>query len=332
MKTLGKVLIGIVVVLAVLLTAGWLSLRRPEIPWPTLQAKYANSASRFMDLPGGLKVHYRDQGRRDGPVIVLVHGFGASLHTWEPWVARLGSEYRIITLDLPGFGLTSAPEGYTLKRTDFVDVVDQVTARLGVTKFVLGGNSMGGGVAWNFALAHPDKLQGLVLVDAAGWPQQREDGRHGPFIFKVLKNPVGRFLVKDLDTSSMTRAGLQDAFAPTPEMVDEAMVARYVEMSRAPGHKAIILGLMGGFDPADAASKEKLGRITAPTLIMHGDTDKLIPVSDAALFGEAIPGSTVIVYKAVGHVPMEQIADRSAADLDAWLKTKVWPETPKAKP
>ena len=166
MKTLGRVLIGIVVVLAVLLAGGWLALRRPDLPWPTLQAKYANAASRYMDLPGGVKIHYRDQGRRDGPTIVMVHGFGASLQTWEPWVQRLGSQYRIITLDLPGFGLTSAPKGYILSRTGFVDVVDGVTTRLGATKFVLVGNSMGGGVAWNYALKHPDKLQGLVLVDA----------------------------------------------------------------------------------------------------------------------------------------------------------------------
>lgn len=328
MKTLGRILIGVVVIIAVVLVGGWLALRRPDIPWPTLQAKYANSASRYIDLPGGLKVHYRDQGRRDGPTIVMVHGFAASLHTWEPWVQRLGSRYRIITLDLPGFGLTSAPEGYTLTRSGFVDVVDGVTTKLGVTKFVLAGNSMGGGVAWNYALKHPDKLQGLVLVDAAGWPQQRDDGKDGPFIFKVLRNPVGRFLIGDLDTTAMTRAGLKDAFAPTPDMVDDAMVARYVEMSRAPGHRDIILNLMGGFDPADAATNEKLSAIAVPTLVMHGDTDKLIPVSHAALFGDAIPGSTVIIYPRVGHVPMEQIADRSAADLDAWLQAKVWPTPP----
>lgn len=325
MKSLGRILIGIVVVLAVLLTGGWLALRRPDVPWPTLQAKYANTASRYMDLPGGLKVHYRDQGKRDGPTLVLVHGFAASLHTWEPWVQRLGSQYRIITLDLPGFGLTSAPEGYTLPPTGFVDVVDQVTRNLGAERFVLVGNSMGGGVAWNYALVHPERLEGLVLVNSGGWRDRSEEDRDGPLVFKVLANPVGRFLLKDLDSSALTRAGLRDAFAPTPEMVDEAMVARYVEMSRAPGHKQIILTMMTSSDPDDAASKGKLAAISTPTLVMHGDTDKLIPVAHAALFGAAIPGATVIIYPKVGHVPMEQIADRSATDLDAWLRSKVWP-------
>lgn len=328
MKTLGKVLVGLLVAVAVVLVGGWLMLRRPEIPWSTLEAKYATPASKYLTLSDGVRVHYRDQGRADGPVLVMVHGFAANLETWEPWVQRLGKDYRIITLDLPGHGLTRAPDGYTLKRSGFVDIVDEATRKLGVEKFVLIGNSMGGGVTWNYALAHPDRVQGIVLVDAAGWPQKREDGRDGPFIFKVLKNPVGRFLVKDLDTSAMTRAGLRDAFEPQPDLATEAMAARYVEMSRAPGHKEIILGLMSGYDPADSATTEKLAAIRVPTLVMHGDTDRLIPVEAARRFGDAIKGSKVVIYEKTGHIPMEQVADRSAADLDAWLKATVFVAKP----
>lgn len=328
MKTLGKVLIGILVVIAVVLVGGWFALRRADIPYATLEAKYANAASRYVELDNGVRVHYRDQGRRDGPVLVMVHGFSASLHTWEPWVQRLGADYRIVTLDLPGHGLTRAPEGFAQTRLGYVPIVEATTRKLGLEKFVLIGNSMGGGVTWNYALAHPDRVQGIVLVDAAGWPRQGDEGKDGPLVFKVLRNPVGRALLKDLDVSAMTRAGLRDAFEPTPDMADDAMVARYVDMARAPGHRDIILGLMSAFDPAESATPDKLAKIAVPTLVMHGDTDKLIPVGDAKRFGDAIPGATVIVYEKTGHVPMEQIADRSAADLDAWLKAKVFPVKP----
>lgn len=328
MRPWAKVLVGLLVAIAVVLVGGWLMLRRPDIPWATLDAKYATPASKWLTLSDGVRVHYRDQGKADGPVLVLVHGFSANLETWEPWVARLGKDYRIISLDLPGHGLTRAPEGYTMKRSGFVDVVDETTRKLGVDRFVLAGNSMGGGVTWNYALAHPDRLQGIVLVNAAGWVEPREDGREGPFIFKVLRNPVGRALLKDLDVSAMTRAGLRDAFEPEPDLATDAMVDRYVEMARAPGHRDIILGLMSGYDPADAATREKLAAIAVPTLVMHGTEDRLIPVSAAGLFGEAIPGAKVIIYDRVGHVPMEQIADRSAADLQAWLKTAVFPAKP----
>lgn len=328
MKTLGKILVGLLVVVAVVLVGGWLALRRPAIPFEALEAKYATPASRYVDLPGEMRVHYRDQGNPNGPALVLIHGFSANLETWEPWVQRLGGEYRIISLDLPGHGLTRTPEGFTLPRSGFVKVVDDTTHKLGVEKFVLVGNSMGGGVAWNYALAHPERVQGIVLVDAAGWPREAAAKDDGPVAFKILRNPVGRFLVRDLDTTAMTRAGLRDAFEPQPDLATEAMVTRYVEMARAPGHKDVILGLMSGFDPAEAATQEKLGKITAPTLVMHGDTDRLIPVGDAKRFGDAIPDSTVIIYEKTGHIPMEQVADRSAKDLDDWLKTKVFPPRP----
>lgn len=325
MKTVGKVLIGLVVAIAVVLVGGWLMLRRPDVPYATLEAKYATPASKYLTLSDGVRVHYRDQGKADGPVLVLVHGFSANLETWEPWVARLGKDYRIITLDLPGHGLTRAPDGYTLKRSGFVDIVDETTRKLGVEKFVLAGNSMGGGVTWNYALAHPDRVQGIVLVDAAGWPRDGADKDEGPVAFKILRNPLGRAIVKDLDASAMTKAGLRDAFEPQPDLATDAMVTRYVEMARAPGHKDIILNLMSSYDPADAATKEKLAAIKVPTLVLHGDTDKLIPVSAAAKFGEAIPGSKVVIYEKTGHIPMEQVADKSAADLADWLRTSVFP-------
>ena len=112
LRAIGRFVLWTFVVLLVLLAGAWVLLQRPAIPFATLEARYANPASRYMDLPGGLHVHYRDQGNPKGPPIVMVHGFSASLHTWEPWVARLGKDYRIVTLDLPAHGLTRAPATY----------------------------------------------------------------------------------------------------------------------------------------------------------------------------------------------------------------------------
>lgn len=324
MKTFGKIVLWLLAALVVLIVIGWFALQRPDTPYATLEANYANAESEFMDLPNGVRAHYRDEGNPDGPVLVMVHGFSASLHTWEPWVERLKADYRIVSLDLPGHGLTRAPEGYnpTMAGAGFTGHVDAVTQRLGVDRFTLIGNSMGGGVSWGYALEHPEKLEGLVLVNSAGWP---EDGAQEdePMVFKVLANPVGRALIGKIDSTSMVRGGLRAAFEPTPDMADEAMVQRYVQMARAPGHRDVILSLMTGYAERPIATKEKLAAIKVPTLIMHGDTDKLIPVGDAQKFADAIPGSTLIVYPQTGHVPMEQIADKSAADLREWLRTKV---------
>lgn len=331
MKTLGKIVIGLLVLVLLVLVIGWFTLRRPDIPYAQLEAKYGGATSKYMGIPGGIRAHYRDQGNSAGPTLVLVHGFSASLHTWEPWVERLGYDYRIITIDLPGHGLTRAPEGYAPSIDGYVDYVNAVTERLGVYKFVLVGNSMGGATAWQYALRHPEKLDGLVLVDAGGWPENPEDAGKEPVAFKLLANPVGRALLRDLDGTSLTRQGLRAAFEPTPDMADDKMVTRYVELARAPGHRDIILGIMAGYKDRPIATPRKLAAIKTPTLVMQGDTDRLVAPEHGRQFAEAIPGSTLIMYEKTGHIPMEQVADKSALDLKAWLDAKVYPQA-EAKP
>lgn len=305
--------------LAVGLASLWLAAcTAPDIAYDKLEAKYASPASRYMDLPGGLRVHYRDQGPRDAPTLVLVHGFSASLHAWEPWVQRLSGDYRIVSLDLPGHGLTRAPDDYAPSTDNSVAVVDQLATRLDLPPFVLGGNSMGGGVAWNYALAHPDRLRGLVLVDAAGWPDPDRKSEGSPVVFKLLGNPVGRWFLRNADPGLFAEKGLKQAYLDEG-LVTPELVTRYVELARAPGHRAILTGGRGG--PQRPVTPDTFKAIHTPTLVMTGEQDALIPAASARGLAAAIPGAKLIAYPGVGHVPMEQIPDRSAADLRAWLAT-----------
>lgn len=326
MKTLGRGLLIAMALIVVLAVTGWLLLQRPDIPFQTLDARYASPASRFMDLPGGLHVHYRDEGRRAGPTLVLVHGYSASLQAWEPWVRALSSDYRVISLDLPGHGLTRADQGYAGGRQGYGAIIDQVATRLGAPHFTLVGNSMGGAVAWTYAVDHPGRLDGLVLVDAAGWPST---GDSQVMIFRVLRYPLGRALLKNIDTRPLVRQGLQAGYVD-PKLVTPQLIDRYVDLARGPGHRDILLSLQTV--PSRPASPALLARITAPTLVMFGQQDKLIPVADGRRFADAIPGATLITYPGVGHVPMEQIPERSAADLKAWLTARVYPAATKPKP
>jgi hypothetical protein len=134
---------------------GYLAMLRPDIPYARLEAKYANTASRFVDLPGGVHLHYRDQGNPSGPPVVMIHGFSASLHAWEPWVARLGRDYRIITLDLPGHGLTRAPAGYDPAIGAYADLVDDFARRLGLGQFHGRRGGLGRRVATSRRCARP---------------------------------------------------------------------------------------------------------------------------------------------------------------------------------
>jgi pimeloyl-ACP methyl ester carboxylesterase len=320
LKALGVVLL---VVVALVVVAG-LALLRPDISYARLQQKYGVPSDNYMQMPDGVLVHYRDEGPRDGRTLVLVHGFSASLIDWDAWAAPLSKRYRVIQLDLPGHGMTRAPAGYQASTDGYADLIDALAARLRPTRFVLIGNSMGGGVAWNFAVRHPGWLSGLVLVDAGGWPHQAgERGQKGgPIIFRLLGNPVARAVLSHIDIKPLIGQGLKSAFL-NPDLVTPAVIDRYADFARAPGHRAILLSIQNrspGRNPiADLAG------IQTPTLVMHGQQDRLIPFADGQGFARTIPGAVLIAYPNVGHVPMEQVPERSANDLDRWLRAKVWP-------
>jgi pimeloyl-ACP methyl ester carboxylesterase len=313
-------LVGLV---ALVLAGGYFALKRADIPYETLAATYESAASRYVDLPGAIRVHYRDEGLQsaDAPTLLLIHGFSASLHTWEPWVQRLGDTYRIVTLDLPGHGLTRAPAGYQANIGAFRDVVDEFARQQQLDRFILGGSSMGGNVAWEYALAHPERVEGLILVGAAGWEDTRAEVQDEPTIFQLLRNPIIGPLMRDLDNTALIRQGLEAGFYD-PTLVDDAMVARYTDTARAPGHRDILLQITLGFRNRDFATPERLQPLAAmPVLVLHGDTDRLVPPEHGRNFANAISSATLVMYDNVGHIPQEEIPDRSAADVRAFVDT-----------
>jgi pimeloyl-ACP methyl ester carboxylesterase len=321
MKTFLRVTGIAVLVVAGMLAVGAVALVRPDIPYAQLQKKYGAPGDNYMEMPGGVLVHYRDEGPRSGRMLMLVHGFAASLMDWDAWAGPLATRYRVIRLDLPGQGLTRAPAGYRAGADRNADLIDALATRLLAPRFVLVGNSMGGAVAWNFAIRHAGWLDGLVLVDAGGWPH-RTAQKDGPVIFSLMGNPIARAVLRRIEIRPLIGQGLKSAFLD-PHLVTSSVIDRYADFARAPGHRDILLsGQEGG---ASRTTVADLKTIKAPTLVMHGEADRLIPFADGQAFANAIPGADLIAYPHVGHVPMEQIPARSANDLDQWLRTKVWP-------
>jgi pimeloyl-ACP methyl ester carboxylesterase len=248
---------------------------------------------------------------------LLIHGFSASLHTWSPWVERLGDEYRILSLDLPGHGLTRAPAGYHASIEAFRDEVAAFVQAQGLTRFALAGNSMGGHVAWEYALAHPEQIEALVLVDSAGWPETPTE--NGAIAFQLLRNPVASAIMRDLDKTSLVRQGLIAGFPAHPELVDDAMVTRFTELARAPGHRDIIFTLFREVDARPMATPERLSALGMPVLVMHGAEDALIPLAHGEQFHNAIAGSQLSVFEGAGHMPQTEIPDESAMAIREFL-------------
>lgn len=311
-------------IILIVASIGWLSMRRADIPYTTLENLYTSEASDFLTLRDGLKVHYRDEGPRTGKPLVLVHGFAASLHTWEPWVERLKQDYRVISLDLPGHGLTRTPAPEKMNIPYFAEAVGEVASQLGAEDYVIVGNSMGGATAWQFAISRQDMIDGLVLIASSGWQEQQVTGDK-PLIFRILANKYARAVVKELDLKALIRGGLEDSFAD-PAFATEEMVDRYAYLARAPGHRDGILALMSG-EERMPASVLTLRKINVPTLVLQGDQDAVVSPKGAPKFQDAIPGSELIIYKDIGHLPQEEAAEQSVADLIEFLDRRVWPET-----
>jgi pimeloyl-ACP methyl ester carboxylesterase len=290
----------------------------PDTDAAAMKAKYGGGASQFAELQPGLNVHYRDQGKPDGRVLLLIHGSNASLHTWEPWVQRLGSDYRIISLDLPGHGLTGSHPGGVYDYPVFVEVVDRLMIKLGITKAVIGGNSMGGGTAWMFALAHPEKTEALLLVDAAGAPAWQS--KKTPIGFRMMRMPVVKELARFIAPRSMFESSIRTSMS-VQSKIDDTLIDRYWELNRYPGNRQATMKRFALQHNNHPAAKRSLAAIKVPVMIMWGEEDNLIPVSSAGWFADALPRANVVTYAKVGHIPMEEVPDRSAADVKAWLNT-----------
>lgn len=295
----------------------------PDIPHEVLVEKYGQAPSKFLPLPSGANVHYRDQGNLNGPVLVMLHGSNASLHTWEPWVAQLGDTFRMISLDLPSHGLTGAIPSNDYSQDAMARFVDEFTRTLGVDRFALAGNSMGGGIAARFALIYPQRLTHLILIDASGMSTKMpQDPGLG---FRIARTPVIQNLMLYVTPRSLFESSLKTAIYDDA-LVTPAMVDRYWELNRHAGNRPATLKRFQL--PQDTYIQEHVSEITTPTLILWGDQDTLTPRDMGEGYNAAIKGSKLIIYREVGHLPMEEAPDRSARAVRDFLTPPPMAVTP----
>ena len=308
-------LLGIVLMLTALVVA--LS-RAPDRPVQTLVARWAPPPSDFIELRGQL-VHLRDVGPRgDAEPIVLLHGTSASLHTWEGWVHELKDRRRVISFDLPGFGLTGPFAGQYAAddyRSDtYARFVLDLLDALKLPRVALGGNSLGGEVAWRVATLAPGRVSRLILVDASGLPFTPQSI---PLGFAAARLPVVGWLGQHLLPRELVAQSVASVYGD-PSRLTPALVDRYFELALREGNRRALgqrLRQLG--DGSDAPAR--LAAIRQPTLILWGERDRLIPPSTARDFAQRIAGSTLVLLPGLGHVPQEEDPARSLQPVKAFL-------------
>lgn len=305
------VLVGL---LFLTLLVAWLALRGPDIPAGELRSRFGGPDDHYLPL-GEITLHYRDEGPQTAPALVLVHGYGDSFTAWEKWVPLLKDRYRLIQVDMPGHGLTEAPATTALNAEGYADLLDELAATLQLPPFAVVGNSMGGAVAWQLALRHPQRLNALILLDAAGWPSPSL-AQSPSLAFRILQHPIGRWALEHIDNRPLIEQGLR-AQVHDQNVITTAQIDRWAAFQRLPGHRPILMSARPGAHLL--ATPEALARIGVPTLVIHGQSDTLIPVASSQGFAGAIPGARLIVYPDSGHLPQWEVPEKSARDVDAFL-------------
>lgn len=300
MRRVIRVLLGVLLVLG-LSVAGFIGLNwAPDRPVEELKARWAPAPSQFIELMG-MQVHLRDEGPRDdAEPLLLLHGTSASLHTWEGWVTDLKRTRRVISVDLPGFGLTGPfPDG-DYRIAHYTAFLDALLDRLQVPPVVVAGNSFGGQLAWELAVARPARVSRLILVDAAGYPRQSSSV---PIGFRLAQVPALAPLMARLLPRRMIESSVQNVYGDPTRVTDE-LVERYYQLTLRAGNRQ---ALVQRFQQAPAGDSQALIRqVRQPTLILWGGRDSLIAPVNAERFKADIAGSRLVIFEQLGHVPQEE--------------------------
>lgn len=291
----------------------------PDLPRDYLIERYGQPPSSFIDA-GGIRAHVRDEGKADAMPLLLVHGSLGSLHVWKGWVAELKDRYRLISVDLPGHGLTGAwPRGeYTIEAyTDFIEVLADT---LQLDRFAIAGHSMGGAVAWSFAATRPERISHLILVDASAYPSEGEPPLRTRLSRAPLIGDIGIYFKPD----GMVRRALAEIYSD-PAMITPDRVRQFGELQRFPGNRPATLLRARTQDPLDPTP---LRQLDVPTLIIWGAQDRWVPVADAFRLQGDIKGAKLAIFEKPGHDPMEEDPVGTAAAVAAFLPTTAPPPLP----
>ena len=300
MKTIFKFLKYLLLVIVILIL-GFVAFNwKNDVSVEELKKKYANTESEFVEIDG-MQVHFRDQGlATDSLPIVLIHGTGASLHTWESWVNELKNKHRIITLDIPAYGLTGPNKTGDYSQDFYVNFMENFLLKLNIKRCVLGGNSLGGSITWAFALEHPERVGKMILVDAGGYPMV---SKSVPIAFQIARMPIVGNLFKYILPYAVIEKSLQNVYVHDDRITPE-LIERYYDLASRTGNRKAFLDRMRSSIKNDNYLKIKT--LTMPTLIIWGKEDGLIPLNVAEKFRKDLPNDTMIVFKDLGHTPMEE--------------------------
>ena len=268
----------------------------------------ADADSQWADLDG-LRIHYKRFGR--GPAILLLHGSGSSLYGVERVARLLSGSFDVITPDLPGFGLTGPRADRDYRVPTYAATMARFMEALGVARYSVAGNSLGGNIAWNLALDHPDRLTGLVLINATGYPEKTL-----PAGIRLARNPVLRPLLRRWMPRAAVERNLRSLVGSRSDIVDDAMVDRAYRLMSRPGNRSAFVDLANTNQPDRS---REITAISVPTLVLRSAG------IDGQHFARDIAGSREVVHADGGHLLPEEDPTWVADAISSFLRAPARP-------
>jgi pimeloyl-ACP methyl ester carboxylesterase len=313
MKQLLRLLLLLFVAAAVAFTAFWYA-RPADLDFEEHRAAVPHAAaSRFAEVEGVGRVHYQEQGA--GRALVLIHGNNSSAYSWKDVFAQLAREFRVVALDLKGFGFTAKPEGGDYRVETQAALVVRLMDQLGIERATLCGSSMGGAVALAAAINYPQRVDALILVGSSAF----EETRGGSLAPAYVRWPYvgGAVTALALTSDRLVRDGLRKSFQDESKVTQERVAAYYRPLRTRGGQRAARLVR----DQRDYTGIERaLARIRLPALLIWGARDRLNLLEDGRRLHARLAGSQLFVYDNCGHLPQEEMPERFARDVSEFMK------------
>lgn len=279
-----------------------------DIPANNIRTRFTDGHSRFFHWQG-IQVHYKDEG--NGTPILFLHGTSSSLHTWDAISNQLKTNYRIIRVDLIGAGITGPHPQRDYSMDMYMRFLEDFTTFLGLDELIIAGNSSGGMLAWNYAVLHPQKVSGLILINSAGFTMHKV-----PLRFRLVQYGLGRWLLTQATPTWMVKKGLSEVlYSKKP---DSQSIERYQSLMLREGNRQAFVDFMRNRQPANTAL---LSSIQAPTLLLWGRHDKLYPLDQAHMFQAHIPTAHLEVLEQSAHIPMEEDPYTCSSQIQTFINT-----------
>jgi len=306
-----KILFSFIIILTI---SAFILFFHRDISLDELKLKYANIQSSFISVKN-IDIHYRDEGNQtDSIPIILIHGTGASLHTFDDWTNKLKYSKRVIRLDLPAYGLTGPFVDRDYSILNYTSFLKEFLETLDIKQCIIAGNSLGGEIAWNFALEKPDIVKKLILINSGGFPSF---SKSVPIAFRLAQTPVINKVVRFITPFFIVKSSVENVYFDKSKVTD-SLVERYFDLCLREGNRQAFIDRLG---IGKRNNYINISNIKQPTLILWGADDLLIPVENAYKFQNSLPNNKLVILENSGHVPMEENPFESIKHVIEFLNT-----------